>query len=36
MVQDYFGPGLLIYVGDILESDPPMQTSRTGLRQTRA
>src|SRR5205823_3019653 len=31
MLQLYFGPGLLIYVGDILKSDPPMQAGSTGL-----
>jgi len=36
MLQHYFGPGLLVYVGDVLESNPTTQTGRTGLRQTRA
>ena len=25
MLQHYFGPGLLVYVSDILESDPPVR-----------
>jgi hypothetical protein len=25
MLEHYFGPGLLIYVGDILKRDPPMK-----------
>ena len=36
MLQLYFGLGLLIYVGDILKSDPPMQAGSTGLGQARA
>jgi len=36
MLEHYFGPGLLIYVGDILKRDPPMQAGCTGLGQARA
>ena len=36
MLEHYFGSGLLVYVSDILESDPPVQAGTTGLRQTRA
>ena len=25
MLQHYFGPGLLVYISDIFESDPPVQ-----------
>ena len=36
MLEHYFGPGLLINVGDILKRDPPMQAGCTGLGQARA
>jgi hypothetical protein len=36
MLEHYVGSGLLVYVSDILESDPPVQAGPTGLRQTRA
>ena len=34
MLEHYFGSGLLVYVSDILESDPPVQAGTTGLCQT--
>ena len=36
MLEHYFGSGLLVYLTDILESDPPVQAGTTGLRHTRA
>ena len=35
MLEHYFGSRLLVYVSDILESNPAVQTGPTGLRQTR-
>jgi len=36
MLQHYFGPGLLVYVGDVLESNPAVQAGSTGLSPTRS
>ena len=36
MLEQYFGSRLHVYVSDILESNPAVQTGPTELRQARA
>jgi hypothetical protein len=36
MLKDDFGRWLLVYICNILESNPAVQTGPTGLRQTYA